>query len=136
MKLDLELQAKRLRHGRLLSDPERTAAPLPFRTDAAPAATPNRTRRPLSMAARLHVSRLRANGLKGPLVKTTPIVPRTLHHTKYTSSRTAKRKTPTQKKTLGKCKATKSRTKAERNKTKTASSGTHASKFLSSPSRL
>jgi hypothetical protein len=93
--------------------------PVPFRTDAAPAATPNRTRRPLSMATRKRLSLLRAAGYKGPILKTTPIVPTTLHHTKHTSSRTAKRKTPTQKKTLGKCKPTKSRTKAERKTTKT-----------------
>jgi hypothetical protein len=39
------------------------------------AATHNRTRRPLSMEARSFLSDLRANGYKGPLLKTTPAVP-------------------------------------------------------------
>jgi len=65
--------------------------PSPTNTSARPAST----RRPLSLAARQHLHLMRANGMKGPLMKTTPIAPTSVHHTKHTRSRTANGKNTT-----------------------------------------
>ena len=105
--------------------------PSPTNTSARPAST----RRPLSLAARQYRDLMRANGMKGPLMKTTPIAPTSVHHTKHTRSRTANSK----KTTSRSAKPSSSRTakrKAGKAKTITVTYWTHTDPSSSPPRRI